>query len=115
MVKDNFNQFTNSLGPTYLELIESIYENLDKNKNPNYSALESVGKQIRNLITNGTLIIVESTVEPGYIENTFVKILEGEDGKLIVGKDFVGSIYNEYTPSSLTILLINTCPDHIIK
>lgn len=61
---------------------------VDENKNPNYSALESVGKQLHNLMTKGTLVIVESTVEPGYIENTFVKFLEGNDGRLIAGKDF---------------------------
>lgn len=61
---------------------------MDENKNPNYSALESVGKKIRNLLTKGTIVIVESTVEPSYIENIFVKLLEGQDGKLVVGKDF---------------------------
>jgi nucleotide sugar dehydrogenase len=61
---------------------------MDQNKNPNYSALELVGKQLHSLIAKGTLIIVESTVEPGYIENIFLKILEGEDHKLVVGKDF---------------------------
>ena len=61
---------------------------MDENKNPNYSALESVGKKIRDLLSKGTLVIVESTIEPGYIENTFVKILEGDDGKLVAGKDF---------------------------
>ncbi len=55
---------------------------------PDYSAITSVGKQLHDLISKGTVIIVESTIEPGFIENTFVKILEGEDKKNIVGKDF---------------------------
>lgn len=69
-------------------ILLSLPTPMDENKNPNYSALESVGKKIHNLITKGTLVIVESTVEPGYIENTFVKFLEGENGELVVGKDF---------------------------
>lgn len=69
-------------------ILLSLPTPMDKDKKPNYSALESVGKRIHDLITKGTLVIVESTVEPGYIENTFVKFLEGENDKLIVGKDF---------------------------
>lgn len=69
-------------------ILLSLPTPMDKDKNPNYSALEAVGKKLHNLIAKGTVVIVESTVEPGYIENTFVKFLEGNDGKLIVGKDF---------------------------
>jgi nucleotide sugar dehydrogenase len=69
-------------------ILLSLPTPMDKDKKPNYSALESVGKRIHDLITKGTLVIVESTVEPGYIENTFVKFLEGENDKLILGKDF---------------------------
>ena len=55
---------------------------------PDYSAITTVGKQLHDLIDKGTIIIVESTIEPGFIENTLVKILEGEDKKNRVGKDF---------------------------
>ena len=55
---------------------------------PDYSAITTVGKQLHDLIDEGTVIIVESTIEPGFIENTLVKILEGEDNKKIVGKNF---------------------------
>ena len=55
---------------------------------PDYSVIRSVGKQLHDLIDEDTVVIVESTIEPGFIENTLVKILEGEDKKNIVGKDF---------------------------
>ena len=35
---------------------------------------------------DGKLIIIESTVEPGFIEKDFLKILEGNDEKLKLGK-----------------------------
>jgi len=54
---------------------------------PDYSALKSVGKQLHDLITNGTLVIIESTIEPGFVENTLIPIIEGND-KLKAGKDF---------------------------
>ena len=69
-------------------ILLSLPTPMDNNKNPNYSALESVGRKIHSLLTKDTVIIVESTVEPGYIENTFVKFLEGDDGKLVAGRDF---------------------------
>lgn len=82
------------LATTKLEIVSkadvillSLPTPLDNNKNPNYDALESVGKKLSNLISEGTLIIVESTVEPGFIENTLVKIIQGQNKK-ILGKDF---------------------------
>ena len=55
---------------------------------PNYSALESVGKQLHDYLANGILIIIESTIEPGFIENVLIPIIEGDDKKLKAGKDF---------------------------
>ena len=55
---------------------------------PDYSALKSVGKQLHDCLSNGSLVIVESTIEPGFIENILIPIIEGDDQKLKAGKDF---------------------------
>ena len=55
---------------------------------PNYSALKSVGKQLHNFLKSGTLVIIESTIEPGFIENILIPIIEGDDKKLNAGQDF---------------------------
>jgi len=55
---------------------------------PDYSALKYVGKQLHDNLSNGSLIIVESTIEPGFIENTLISIIEGDDKKIKAGKDF---------------------------
>lgn len=68
-------------------ILLSLPTPVDDTGNPNYNALESVGKKLSELVSEGTLVIVESTIEPGFIENTFSKILQG-DGKLTSGKDF---------------------------
>lgn len=68
-------------------IILSLPTPINENQIPNYSALESVGKKLSNLISTGSLIIVESTVEPGFVENTLTKILS-ENSSLILGKDF---------------------------
>lgn len=67
-------------------ILLSLPTPMDSNKNPNYDAIESVGKKLSELVSSGTLIIVESTVEPGFIENTFLKILQSQNK--ILGKDF---------------------------
>ncbi len=36
---------------------------------PDYTALLSVGKSLNKVLSNGQIVIVESTVEPGFIEN----------------------------------------------
>ena len=80
---------------------------MDKNNIPDYSALRSVGKQLGELISPGTLIIVESTIEPGFIEDELIKIIENSSNNLKAGIDFgigvcpetanPGEIYVDFT------------------
>ena len=69
-------------------VILSLPTPMDKNNVPDYSALLSVGKQLGQLLSNDTLVIVESTVEPGFVENDLINIIENSDKKLVAGKDF---------------------------
>lgn len=55
---------------------------------PYYDALKSVGKQLHDHLNKGSLVIVESTIEPGFVENELIPIIEGADKKLKAGKDF---------------------------
>ena len=55
---------------------------------PDYTALLTVGKSLNNLLSNGQLVIVESTVEPGFIENDLLISIEGENKTLKAGVDF---------------------------
>ena len=61
---------------------------------PSYSSLESVGKQLSNILQPNSLIVVESTVEPGFIENDLINIIEGSD-RLHVGKNFTVGVCPE--------------------
>ena len=54
---------------------------------PDYSALESVCKQLGDILQPNSLIVVESTIEPGFIENNLISILE-ENNRLDAGKNF---------------------------
>jgi len=74
--------------PTSDVVLLSLPTPLDKNNVPDYSALKSVGKKLSELIQLGSLIIVESTIEPGFIENEFIKIIEGKERRLIANENF---------------------------
>jgi nucleotide sugar dehydrogenase len=69
-------------------IVLSLPTPMDKNNIPDYSALLSVGKQLGELLTKDSLVIVESTVEPGFIENEFIKSIESSEKNLVAGKDF---------------------------
>jgi len=55
---------------------------------PDYTALLTVGKSLNGLLSDGQIVIVESTVEPGFIENELLKSIEGPEQNLISGTDF---------------------------
>lgn len=70
-------------------VILSLPTPMDKNNVPDYSSLSSVGKSLGKLLRPGSLVVVESTIEPGFVENELIQIIEGGDLKLKVGKDFI--------------------------
>jgi nucleotide sugar dehydrogenase len=55
---------------------------------PDYTALLTVGKSLNGLLSNGQIVIVESTVEPGFIENELLESIEGTEKNLKPGIDF---------------------------
>ena len=55
---------------------------------PDYTALLTVGKNLNRLLANGQIVFVESTVEPGFIENELLESIEGPKKNLISGTDF---------------------------
>ena len=69
-------------------IILSLPTPMDSNYVPNYSALISVGKNLHDFIKSNALVIVESTVEPGFIEDELIQIIEGSDNKHKKNIDF---------------------------
>ena len=68
-------------------ILLSLPTPMDEKNVPSYSALESVGKQLGDILQPNSLIVVESTVEPGFIENDMISIME-EASRLYAGKNF---------------------------
>ena len=69
-------------------ILLSLPTPMDNQNIPDYSALLSVGKSLNGLLSDGQLVIVESTVEPGFIENEFLDTIEGQEKNLKSGVDF---------------------------
>ena len=68
-------------------ILLSLPTPMDENNIPIYLALESVGKQLSQTLQSNSLVVVESTIEPDFIENVMIKRIEGDSG-LHVGKNF---------------------------
>ena len=68
-------------------ILLSLPTPMNKKNIPDYSALESVCKQLSDILQPNSLIVIESTIEPGFLENNLISILEGND-KLHVRKNF---------------------------
>ena len=69
-------------------IILSLPTPMDDQNIPDYSALLTVGKNLNQLLSNGQIVIVESTVEPGFIENELLQSIEGSDRNIKSGIDF---------------------------
>ena len=61
---------------------------MDENNIPDYSALRNVGSKLSDILSPNSLVIVESTIEPGFIEDDMVSLIS-KSGKLQVEKNFL--------------------------
>ncbi len=68
-------------------ILLSLPTPMDENNVPDYSALRTVASQLTNLLPANSLVIVESTIEPGFIEDEMVSIIT-KSGRLSVEKNF---------------------------
>ena len=90
VINHNFHASTKiqDVVPNSDVIVLSLPTPMDDNNVPDYSALLSVGKQLGELLTKDSLVIIESTVEPGFIENDLINIIENSGKKFVAGKDF---------------------------
>jgi len=60
-------------------ILLSLPTPMDENNIPDYSALISVGKNLSNILSPNSLVIVESTIEPGFIENEMISLISNSN------------------------------------
>ena len=104
-------------------ILLSLPTPMDENNIPTYSALESVGKQLSQILQPNSLVVVESTIEPGFIEDMMIKIIEGTN-TLHVGKNFTigvcpenanpGEILHDFTNLPRLVVGVNEQTTKII-
>lgn len=107
VIKNKKFQATNDIEravPASDVILLSLPTPMDETNVPDYSALRIVGKQLNKLLTDGTIVIVESTIEPGFIENELIKIIEGDDNRLKAGVNFsIGVCPETANPGEIAI------------
>ena len=68
-------------------ILLSLPTPMDQNNIPDYSALTIVATQLSEILTPNSLVIVESTIEPGFIENEMISIIS-KSGRLKIEDNF---------------------------
>ena len=68
-------------------ILLSLPTPMDQNNIPDYSALTIVGSQLSEILSPNSLVIVESTIEPGFIENEMISLIS-KSGRLKIEDNF---------------------------
>jgi len=97
---------------------------MDENNVPDYSALRSAASELSKVLSPNSLVIVESTIEPGFIEDEMVSIIS-KSGRLKIEENFFigvcpenanpGEILHDFTNLPRLIAGINNDVTKIIK
>jgi len=68
-------------------ILLSLPTPMDENNIPDYSALKNVGSKLADILSPNSLVIVESTIEPGFIEDEMVSLISAS-GRLKINENF---------------------------
>ena len=60
-------------------IILSLPTPMDENNIPDYSALRNVATKLAEILSPNSLVIVESTIEPGFVEDEMVSIISNSE------------------------------------
>ena len=82
-------------------IILSLPTPMDENNVPDYSALTKVAKRLSDILSPNSLVIVESTIEPGFIEDEIVSIISKSDRLDIEKNFFIGVCPENANPGEI--------------
>ena len=68
-------------------ILLSLPTPMDENNIPDYSALKTVASKLSEILSPNSLVIVESTIEPGFIEDEIISIIT-KSGRLTAAENF---------------------------
>ncbi len=105
-------------------ILLSLPTPMDENNIPDYSALTDVGSKLSEILLPNSLVIVESTIEPGFIEDEMISLIS-KSGRLKVEESFLigvcpenanpGEILHDFTNLPRLVGGINNNVTQIIK
>ena len=97
---------------------------MDENNVPDYSSLRTAASKLSEILSPNSLVIIESTIEPGFIEDEMVSIIS-KSGRLKIEENFFigvcpenanpGEILHDFTNLPRLIAGINNDVTKIIK
>jgi nucleotide sugar dehydrogenase len=68
-------------------ILLSLPTPMDENNIPDYSALTTVASNLSKILSPNSLVIVESTIEPGFIEDEMISLIS-KSGRLKIEENF---------------------------
>jgi len=105
-------------------ILLSLPTPMDDNNIPDYSALRSVATKLSEILSPNSLVIVESTIEPGFIEDEMISTIL-ESGRLKIEENFFigvcpenanpGEILHDFTNLPRLVGGINNHVTELIK
>ena len=105
-------------------ILLSLPTPMDENNIPDYTALRTVASNLAKILSEHSLVIVESTIEPGFIEDEMVSLIS-KSGRLNVEQNFFigvcpenanpGEILHDFTSLPRLVGGINQNITKIIK
>ena len=105
-------------------ILLSLPTPMDENNIPDYTALRTVASKLSEILSPHSLVIVESTIEPGFIEDEMVSLIS-KSGRLTIEENFFigvcpenanpGEILHDFTNLPRLVGGINSDIAKIIK
>ena len=105
-------------------ILLSLPTPMDENNIPDYSALRNVARNLSDTMSSNSLVIVESTIEPGFIEDEMITIISKPD-RLKIGETFSigvcpenanpGEILHDFTNLPRLVGAVNNDTIKVIK
>ena len=82
-------------------IILSLPTPMDENNIPDYSALRNVATKLAEILSPNSLVIVESTIEPGFVEDEMVSIISNSERLEIEKNFFIGVCPENANPGEI--------------
>ena len=82
-------------------ILLSLPTPMDENNIPNYSALRNVASKLSEILSPNSLVIVESTIEPGFIEDEMISLISASNRLKINENFFIGVCPENANPGEI--------------